>query len=124
MAVIGVQGFSALPRHCLQLCFGFFAFAIGTNMLRDILPKKIGKWMPLPMVMAVPFLVGAYFAIDMCMGSLVVFVLHKLNTKKAELMVPAIASGLICGEGLWTLPAAILALAKINPPICMKFVTS
>ncbi|MCI43892.1 metal-nicotianamine transporter YSL1-like, partial [Trifolium medium] len=89
-------------------------------MLRDFLPKKIGKWMPLPIVMAVPFLVGAYFAIDMCMGSLVVFVLHKLNTKKAELMVPAIASGLICGEGLWTLPAAILALAKINPPICMK----
>lgn len=124
MAVIGVQGFSALPRHCLQLCFGFFAFAIGTNMLRDFSPKKIGKWMPLPMVMAVPFLVGAYFAIDMCTGSLVVFVLHKLNSKKAELMVPAIASGLICGEGLWTLPAAILALAKINPPICMKFVTS
>ncbi|CAJ2628333.1 unnamed protein product [Trifolium pratense] len=124
MAVIGVQGFSALPQHCLQLCFGFFAFAIGTNMLRDLLPKKIGKWMPLPIVMAVPFLVGAYFAIDMCMGSLVVFLLHKLNTKKAELMVPAIASGLICGEGLWTLPAAILALAKINPPICMKFVTS
>ncbi|KAJ1404002.1 Oligopeptide transporter, OPT superfamily [Sesbania bispinosa] len=57
-------------------------------------------------------------------GSLVVFVLQKLNTKKAELMAPAIASGLICGEGLWTLPAAILALAKINPPICMKFVAS
>ena len=27
MAIIGVQGFSALPQHCLQLCFGFFAFA-------------------------------------------------------------------------------------------------
>ncbi|XP_061346965.1 metal-nicotianamine transporter YSL1-like isoform X1 [Gastrolobium bilobum] len=124
MAVIGVEGFSALPNHCLQLCFGFFAFAIGVNMVRDFSPQKIGKWMPLPMVMAVPFLVGAYFAIDMSIGSLIVFVWHKLNTKKAELMVPATASGLICGEGLWTLPAAILALAKINPPICMKFVAS
>ncbi|KAK7278315.1 hypothetical protein RJT34_23342 [Clitoria ternatea] len=125
MAIIGVEGFSALPHHCLQLCSGFFAFAIGVNMIRDFSPKKIGKWMPLPMVMAVPFLVGAYFAIDMCIGSLVVFVWHKVSSSnKAELMVPAAASGLICGEGLWTLPAAILALARVKPPICMKFVAS
>ncbi|XP_044477068.1 metal-nicotianamine transporter YSL1-like [Mangifera indica] len=121
MAIIGVQGFSALPQHCLQICFGFFAFAVAVNMLRDVSPQKVGKWMPLPMVMAVPFLVGAYFAIDMCVGSLVVFVWHKLDTKRAELMVPAVASGLICGEGLCTLPASILALAKIKPPICMNF---
>lgn len=124
MAILGVQGFSALPRHCLQMCYGFLAFAVGVNVVRDISPQKVGKYMPLPMVMAVPFLVGAYFAIDMCLGSLIVFVLHKLDSKKAELMVPAIASGLICGEGLWTLPAAVLALAKIKPPICMKFLHS
>ncbi|KAK4260646.1 hypothetical protein QN277_003734 [Acacia crassicarpa] len=124
MAVIGVEGFSALPHHCLQLCYGFFAFAVLINMVRDLAPEKVGKWMPLPMVMAVPFLVGAYFAIDMCVGSLVVFVWDKVNPKKAEFMVPAVASGLICGEGLWTLPASLLALAKINPPICMKFLAS
>lgn len=124
MAVIGVEGFSALPQHCLQLCYGFFAFAVGLNMLRDLAPHKIGKWMPLPMVMAVPFLVGAYFAIDMCVGSLIVFVWNRINSNKAEFMVPAVASGFICGEGLWTLPASILALAKINPPICMKFFAS
>ncbi|KAH7550071.1 hypothetical protein JRO89_XS13G0130100 [Xanthoceras sorbifolium] len=124
MAIVGVEGFSALPHHCLQLCYGFFAFAVAVNLVRDLSPGKIGKWMPLPMVMAIPFLVGAYFAIDMCVGSLAVFVGHKLNTKKAELMVPAVASGLICGEGLWTLPASVLALAKIKPPICMKFLSS
>ncbi|KAK2992783.1 hypothetical protein RJ640_023296 [Escallonia rubra] len=121
MAILGVEGFSALPRHCLQLCCGFFAFAIGANLLRDITPTKVGKWIPLPMAMAVPFLVGAYFAIDMCVGSLIVFVWHKLNGNKARLMVPAVASGLICGDGLWILPSSILALAKINPPICMSF---
>lgn len=121
MAILGVEGFSALPHHCLHLCYGFFAFAIAANLLRDLTPTKIGKWVPLPMAMAVPFLVGAYFAIDMCVGSLVVFVWHKLNSKEASLMVPAVASGLICGDGLWVLPASILALAKINPPICMSF---
>ncbi|CAK9146521.1 unnamed protein product [Ilex paraguariensis] len=121
MAILGVEGFSALPQHCLQLCYGFFAFALLANLLRDISPKEMGKWVPLPMAMAVPFLVGAYFAIDMCMGSLIVFVWHKLNSKKASLMVPAVASGLICGDGMWILPSSILALAKINPPICMSF---
>ncbi|KAL0317957.1 UNVERIFIED_CONTAM: Metal-nicotianamine transporter YSL3 [Sesamum angustifolium] len=121
MAILGVEGFSALPHHCLQLCYGFFAFAILANLLRDIMPVKFGKWVPLPMAMAVPFLVGAYFAIDMCVGSLVVYVWHKVNSRKASLMVPAVASGLICGDGLWILPSSILALAKINPPICMNF---
>lgn len=124
MAILGVEGFSALPHHCLQLCCGFFIFAIAANLVRDLSPSKIGKWIPLPMAMAVPFLVGAYFAIDMCMGSLVVFVWHKLNSKKASLMVPAVASGLICGDGLWILPSSVLALAKINPPICMSFLAT
>ncbi|KAJ9174314.1 hypothetical protein P3X46_017351 [Hevea brasiliensis] len=121
MAILGVEGFSALPQHCLQLCYGFFAFAILANLVRDLSPKNISKWIPLPMAMAVPFLVGAYFAIDMCVGSLIVFAWHKLNRSKAGLMVPAVASGLICGDGLWILPSSILALAKIHPPICMSF---
>ncbi|XP_056160190.1 metal-nicotianamine transporter YSL3-like [Syzygium oleosum] len=121
MAILGVEGFSALPRHCLQLCYGFFGFAVVANLAKDRLPENIGKWVPLPMAMAVPFLVGANFAIDMCVGSLIVFVWHKLNSNKAALMVPAVASGLICGDGLWILPSAILALAKIHPPICMNF---
>lgn len=124
MAILGVEGFSALPQHCLQLCYGFFAFAILANLSRDLSPNNIGKYVPLPMAMAVPFLVGAYFAIDMCVGSLVVFAWHKLNSRKASLMVPAVASGLICGDGLWILPKSILALAKIRPPICMSFLAT
>ncbi|CAL9156164.1 unnamed protein product [Musa hybrid cultivar] len=124
MAILGVEGFSALPHHCLQLCYGFFGFAVVMNTMRDILPAKYSHWVPLPMAMAVPFLVGASFAIDMCVGSLVVFAWHKLNRKKAALMVPAVASGLICGDGLWILPSSLLALAKVNPPVCMKFLAA
>ncbi|KAL9677044.1 hypothetical protein QQ045_005271 [Rhodiola kirilowii] len=124
MAILGVQGFSALPQHCLQLCYGFFGFAVASNLVRDFSPKPIAKCIPLPIAMAVPFLVGAYFAIDMCVGSLVVFVWTKLDKKKAKLMVPAVASGLICGDGMWLLPSSVLALAKVSPPICMTFMAS
>ncbi|KAL6903410.1 hypothetical protein ACP4OV_004223 [Aristida adscensionis] len=121
MAVLGVEGFSALPAHCLQLCAAFFAFAVLCNVARDFLPRPYARLVPLPMAMAVPFLVGASFAIDMCVGSLVVFLWHRLDSKKAALLVPAVASGLICGDGIWTFPSSLLALAKIKPPICMKF---
>ncbi|KAL2556278.1 Metal-nicotianamine transporter YSL3 [Forsythia ovata] len=120
IAILGVEGFSALPQHSLQLCCAFFTFAILANLLRDRLPEKVGQWVPLPMAMAVPFLVGAYFAIDMCIGSLIVYLWHKVNNEKASLMIPAVASGLICGDGLWILPSSILSLAKIKPSICMS----
>lgn len=121
MALLGTEGFSALPQHCLQLCYGFFAFAVVANLARDLSPKHIGNWVPLPMAMAVPFLVGAYFAIDMCVGSFIVFAYKKANGEEAGLMVPAVASGLICGDGLWILPSSILALAKVHPPFCLRF---
>ncbi|CAH8279506.1 unnamed protein product [Arabidopsis lyrata] len=124
MAILGVEGFSALPQHCLQLCYGFFAFAVAANLVRDWSPEKIGKWVPLPMAMAVPFLVGGYFAIDMCVGSLIVFAWNMRDRVKAGLMVPAVASGLICGDGLWILPSSVLALAGVKPPICMNFMPS
>lgn len=124
MAILAVEGFSALPGHCLQLCYGFFGFAVVANMMRDLFPSRYGRWVPLPMAMAVPFLVGANFAIDMSLGSLIVFAWHKLDGGKAALMVPAAASGLICGDGLWILPSSLLALARVNPPICMMFMAS
>lgn len=124
MAVLSVEGFSALPAHCLQLCYGFFGFAILTNLAKDLSPRRVGNWIPLPMAMAVPFLIGGYFTIDMCLGSAIVVVWHKIKSQKAEVLVPAVASGMICGEGMWILPASILALAKVSPPMCMKFLSS
>ncbi|CAA0817096.1 Metal-nicotianamine transporter YSL3 [Striga hermonthica] len=121
MAILGVEGFSALPTHCLELCYGFFAFAVAVNLVRDVVPGRYRRWVPLPMAMAVPFLVGAYFAIDMCVGSLVVYLWHRYDRRRAGIMVPAVASGLICGDGLWILPSALLALARVTPPICMSF---
>ncbi|XP_051218470.1 probable metal-nicotianamine transporter YSL9 [Lolium perenne] len=121
IAILGVEGFSALPKHCLQLCCGFFAFALVANLMRDFLPRKYGKWIPLPMAMGFPFLVGASFAIDMCVGTLIVYIWHKIDKSKAVHMVPAVASGFICGDGLWIFPASLLSLAKITPPMCMAF---
>ncbi|XP_042485810.1 probable metal-nicotianamine transporter YSL7 [Macadamia integrifolia] len=123
MAMLGVEGFSSLPAHCLQLCYGFFAISIFINAIRDSVGKKWAKYIPLPMAMAIPFYIGSYFAIDMFVGTVILFVWQKLNKEKADKFGPAVASGLICGDGIWTLPSSILAIAKVNPPICMKFLS-
>lgn len=123
MARLGVEGFSALPKNCLTLCYIFFGVAILVNSIKDGLGKKWGQFIPLPMAMAIPFYLGPYFAIDMCVGSLILFVWERVNKAKADAFGSAVASGLICGDGIWTLPNSILALAGVKPPICMKFLS-
>ncbi|XP_030935146.1 probable metal-nicotianamine transporter YSL7 isoform X3 [Quercus lobata] len=123
MALLGVKGFSSLPKNCLLLCYVFFGGAIMINLIRDLVGKKWARFIPVPMAMAIPFYLGSYFAIDMCVGSLILFVWGKINKAKADALAPAVASGLICGDGIWTLPASIFALAGVKPPICMKFLS-
>lgn len=121
MAILGVEGFSELPKHCLALCCGFFIAALILNMIRDWAPSKVAQFVPIPMAMAVPFYIGAYFAIDMFIGTVILFVWERINKKDAEDYAGAVASGLICGDGIWTIPSAILSILKVDPPICMYF---
>ncbi|KAK4484075.1 hypothetical protein RD792_011295 [Penstemon davidsonii] len=128
MALLGVEGFSSLPKNCLKLVIVFFIAAVVINILTEVLKTfetkyRIYRFIPSPMCMAIPFYLGAYFAIDMCLGSLILFIWEKKNKKAAKEFGPAVASGLICGDSLWGIPAAILALAGVNAPICMKFLS-
>ncbi|KAM5582043.1 putative metal-nicotianamine transporter YSL6 [Rosa sericea] len=121
MAILGIEGFSELPKHCLAMCCGFFVAALVINLLRDVTPKKVSQYIPIPMAMAVPFYIGAYFAIDMFVGTVILFIWERVNRQNSEDFAGAVASGLICGDGIWTIPSAILSIFKVNPPICMYF---
>lgn len=59
--------------------------------------------------------------VDMCIGSVVKLVWERRKAAEADQFVPVAASGLIAGDGLWSVPAAVLAMAKLQPPICMSF---
>ncbi|KAF3601147.1 hypothetical protein F2Q69_00038053 [Brassica cretica] len=117
MAKLGVEGVASLPRECLVLCYAFFSVAILVNIVKDSLPSRWGRFVPLPMAMAIPFFLGPYFAIDMCVGSLALFVWERVDAAKAEAFGTAVASGLICGDGIWSFPSSVLAIAGVNPPV-------
>ncbi|XVF44536.1 hypothetical protein PTKIN_Ptkin02bG0132000 [Pterospermum kingtungense] len=129
IALLGVEGISSLPKNCLNLVIGFFIAGFVINLVQELLKRKetrfkIYRFIPSPMCMAIPFYLGGYFAIDMCVGSLILYIWEKKNKQKATDFAPAVASGLICGESLWSVPAAILALVNVKPPICMKFLSA
>lgn len=129
IALLGVEGVGSLPKHCVTLAVSFFVAAIAINLITELLKNfetkyKIYRFIPSPMCMAIPFYLGSYFAIDMCLGSLIVFLWQKKNKQKADDLAPAVASGLICGDSLWGVPAAILSLANVKAPICMKFLSA
>ncbi|XVE49756.1 hypothetical protein DITRI_Ditri01bG0107100 [Diplodiscus trichospermus] len=129
IALLGVEGISSLPKNCVNLVIGFFIAGFAINLLQELLKRKetrfkIYRFIPSPMCMAIPFYLGSYFAIDMCVGSLILFLWERRNKQKATDFAPAVASGLICGDSLWSVPAAILALLNVTPPICMKFLSA
>ncbi|PHU18250.1 putative metal-nicotianamine transporter YSL7 [Capsicum chinense] len=125
IALLGVEGFGNLPKNCLKLSVWFFFAAVVINLLTQLLKKfetkyRIYRFIPSPMCMAIPFYLGGYFAIDMCLGSLILFGWQTYNKQKAKDFGSALASGLICGNSLWGIPEAVLALAGVKAPFCMK----
>lgn len=47
-----------------------------------------------------------------------------VNPEDCEIFHHAVACGLISGDGIWTIPEAILALAGVQPPLCMGWTSS
>ncbi|KAK3276314.1 hypothetical protein CYMTET_15600 [Cymbomonas tetramitiformis] len=130
MAIIGTEGFDSLPHHCLQYSAYFFALSILLSLVRDVTPL-LGKprvtWLvenfvPIPMAMAVPFYIGADLAIDMCIGSIIKFIWARRDSQSFSNFHTSVASGIIAGDGIWSLPSAFLALGGVRPPLCMQFI--
>ncbi|XP_034685810.1 probable metal-nicotianamine transporter YSL7 [Vitis riparia] len=129
MALLGVEGVASLPKNCLEFAIWFFVAALLINLITHLFQRyetryRIYRFIPSPMCIAIPFYLGGYFSIDMCIGSLILLFWGMKNKQMANDFGPAVASGLICGESLWGVPAAMLSLAGLKAPICMKFLSA
>jgi hypothetical protein len=62
--------------------------------------------------------------IDMFVGSLAMCLWRHTDSSKARAFSAAVASGLICGDGLGNLLSSMIALTPATAPICIKFVSS
>lgn len=121
MALVGAQGVGVLPKNTGWLMLGLFIFALLVNIARDVLPAQIGRFMPLPSSMSLPFFLGAPISINMALGSTIVLGWKMVDAAAALTFVPAVASGLLAGSGIWALPSAIMSISGYRPPLCMHF---
>nr|XP_023886795.1 probable metal-nicotianamine transporter YSL7 [Quercus suber] len=121
VASFALEGPSVLPKYCLLFCYCAFALGIIINIIRDVLPKKWGTFVPIPLIMAVPITIGSYMAVDLCLGSLVALIWRFKNKSQADVFIPIVGSGLICGDGLWTLLVSVFFLINWKPPACVRF---
>ncbi|KAK8451769.1 hypothetical protein SEVIR_5G003500v4 [Setaria viridis] len=127
IADISVEGIRTLPKHSIMLCIPCFCAALFVDALAAVAAAckwRIRGCIPNIMAMAIPFFVGPTFTIDMFLGSLMVVVWKRVDKQAANLLSIVVASGLICGDGLWALPSLLLAMFKVQPPICMKFLST
>ncbi|GJM94961.1 hypothetical protein PR202_ga11648 [Eleusine coracana subsp. coracana] len=127
IGIIGMGGVKELPKHCVSFCTVAFFITLAMNSFKLVSQKKgwtIMNYLPSMTALALPFFTGPYVAIPMCIGSVVVYVWNKVDGQSAEVLSSAVAAGLTCGEGLFTLPTALLTMKKVRPPICMKFLSS
>ncbi|KAK9836321.1 hypothetical protein WJX81_005210 [Elliptochloris bilobata] len=124
LAIMGTQGFGALPRHCSYFMTAFFFGAIAVNALRDAVGlrwPRAAAVIPVPMAMAIPFYIGANVAVDMALGSVVKAAWFLVSPQGAFGLCIAAASGLIVGDGIWSIFDANLALFKVAQPFCISF---
>lgn len=92
--------------------------------MQDFLPPKFARFVPIPSAFAIPFYLGPSYAVDMFIGTLIKWYWERVNPEGAQDFLTPAAAGLIVGDGLVALPANALALAHIEPPICIKFVAA
>jgi uncharacterized oligopeptide transporter (OPT) family protein len=121
MASIGVLGVGALPRHCALLSGVFFIAAFTISIVRELLPVRYARFVPSPTGMAFPFFIPASTAIDFWIGSVIVMIWEWKSPATAAHYAPLAGAGLLVGDGLWAIPSAVLAIANVLPPMCMKF---
>lgn len=58
----------------------------------------------------------------MTIGAVILGLWQWFAPADALISAPLVASALIAGDGVWTVPSAILALAKVTPPMCAQVI--
>ncbi|RLM99290.1 putative metal-nicotianamine transporter YSL3 [Panicum miliaceum] len=127
IGLLGKRGLDQLPDHCITFCLVTFLITLAVETLRLVSQKndwKLQNFIPCITAIALPYLTGPYYSIDMTLGSVLLIIWGHMNRQSAELLSSAVAAGLICGDGIWALPSSILSIFNVHPPICMKFLAS
>ena len=113
MAELLAQGFEAMPPGATAAVGASFAFGVIMAVVRKLGPKGFTKWLPSGLAFGIAFIVPAYYAVAMFVGSMLLVIWERSRPVQAKDLAFAVASGLVAGEGLMGIVTAILTLLGI-----------
>ncbi|MCB9674282.1 MAG: OPT/YSL family transporter [Alphaproteobacteria bacterium] len=112
MARVLAQGLDALPTNAEYAVLCGLAFGIAVPVIRKYAKNPV--WLPSGLAVGVAFIVHAYFSIAMFAGMVAFQIWRRVDTKSADSLGFAVASGLIAGEGLTGVVTAVLQVLGID----------
>lgn len=112
MAELLSQGFDALPPMAPTFVVAGLLFGALLAVLNKMLPPAVKKWMPSGLAFGIAFIVPAYYAIAMFLGSMVLVAWQKKDKAHCAMLSFAVASGLVAGEGLMGIVTSLIDLVK------------
>lgn len=112
MAELLSKGFDALPPMATSFVVGGLVFGAVLAVLNKKLPPAAKKWMPSGLAFGIAFIVPAYYAIAMFLGSMILVAWQKKDKAHCAMLSFAVASGLVAGEGLMGIITSLIDLAK------------
>ncbi|CAL5030127.1 unnamed protein product [Urochloa decumbens] len=127
MALLVLSQRAGMPRHSVTLCKVFFAAALAVNVLGEVSARRrwrVGRYLPCTTAVAVAFFLPPEIPIGMFAGSVVMYVWRKLDADGARARSPAVAAGLICGDGFGSMLRSLLIMSRARPPMCVMFLSS
>ena len=127
IALVGAGGLVELPKYSIAISIPIFFLAIATSAIREVAIHKnwrIQHYIPSVAAISVAFLIHPTTSIDMCIGSLILLAWNKVDAEDANLLASVVASGLICGEGIFAIPESLMGIYNVTPPMCIRFLAS
>ncbi|URD83292.1 OPT oligopeptide transporter protein [Musa troglodytarum] len=107
IAILGVDGFSSLPKHCLTLLHILRARHCH-QLGKRYVPKEGSEVYTDPDGHGYTVLHRHILRHRHVLGKRDTVCVERINKAKADAFGPAVASGLICGDGIWSLPQECL----------------
>ena len=100
VAELFMQGFSALPGSSIQAMIIGGVAGIALAVLEKTLPGRARRWVPSPASLGLAFIIPAYNAISMLIGSVAGSLLQRWVPNWTARFLIVLASGVIAGESL------------------------
>ncbi|QID18606.1 OPT family oligopeptide transporter [Nitrogeniibacter mangrovi] len=105
-------GLGAVPVEArAAMALGALA-GLAIGLAEHLLPPQQRRWLPSPVALGLAFVIPGSVSIMMCLGAVLVAIVTRLRPTLAERFAVAASAGLIAGESLMGVAAAVVSMAR------------